>query len=166
MSMKAIIGGLVTGFAAYYLIKWVRSRIPPAGSKWTPNGMYLMPEGGFGGLGDEAGVYANLFGIRGQLQNATELYTNASKKIEDLDMQLLKSNDEYMNAEAERQLTIMFRIAEIQRQRDLAVLEAELVIRNVINPLREKLITEEARLKSAVLAPNIALDRTGNIPAF
>ena len=149
MSMKAIVGGLVTGFAAYYLIKWVRSKTAL-----------------ISGLGDEAGVYANLFGIRGQLQNATDLYTNASKKIEDLDMQLLKSNDEYMNAEAERQLTIMFRIAEIQRQRDLAVLEAELVIRNVINPLREKLITEEARLKSAVLAPNIALDRTGNIPSF
>jgi glycine/D-amino acid oxidase-like deaminating enzyme len=147
--MKAIIGGLVTGFAAYYLIKWVRDK-----SALTA------------GIGDEAGVYANLFGIRGQLQNATELYMNASKKIEDLDMQLTSANCEYAEADAERKLAVMFRIAEIQRQRDQAVLEAELVIRNVITPLREKLITEEARLKSAVIGPDIALNRAGSIPSF
>jgi hypothetical protein len=162
--MKAIIGGLVAGFGAYYLIKWIRS-LPPAGYEKTPSGM-LMEKGGMGRLGDEAGAYGYLLDVRKQLQNATKLYTDAAKKIEDLDMKLLQANDEYMNAEAEQRPTILFRIAEIQRQRDVAVLEAELVIRNVINPLRETLVTEEARLKSTVVAPNIALNWTGKIPAF
>jgi hypothetical protein len=147
--MKAIIGGLVSGFAAYYLVKWIRSK----GAQVS-------------GLGSEAGVYANLFDIRDKLQKATQLFVDSSKKIEDLDMQLLKENDAYANSSPEMRPEILSRIAEIQRQRDLAVLEAELVIRNVINPLREKLITEEARLKSAVAAPDIAMSRIGRIPSF
>lgn len=148
--MKKIIGGLVAGFGAYYLIKWIRSKKTTAVS----------------GIGGEAGVYASLLDLRKQLQDATDLYSGSSKKIEDFDMQLLKNNDEFIAADAQRRPTIMFRIAEIQRQRDLAVLEAELVLRNMITPLREKLITEEARLKSAVVAPDIALSRSGKIPAF
>ncbi len=149
MSAKAILGGLATGVAAYYLVKWIRAK-----------------KAAVSGIGDESGVYASLFDVRNRLDNATKLYGDSTAKIEDLDMQIVRANDEYSSAEADRKPTVLFRIAEIQRQRDLAVLEAELVIRNLINPLREKLVTEEARLKSAVIGPDIAMNRVGKIPSF
>ena len=160
--MKAIIGGLVTGFGAYYLIKWIRSK----GTTVVPQGGWKGAPFPISGLGDEVGVYGNLLDIRKQLRDATSSYLSAAKRIDDLDMRLLGANDEYANADASNRTTIMLRIAEIQRQRDFAVMEAELLIRNIVNPLREKLVAEEARLKSAVVAPGIAVNRTGNIPAF
>lgn len=161
--MKALIGGIATGFAAYFLLKWIRS-LAPAGYEKTPSGMY-MQKGGMGRLGDEAGAYSTLFSLRNQLQNATQNFSDAMKRVEELDMELIKQNDEYLSAEPDRKPTVMLRIAEIQSQRDQGVLESELIIRNVINPLRERLITEEARLKSLVIAPEIAINRTGTIPA-
>lgn len=151
MSTKTVVVGFVAGLAAYYLFKRLRSKNSPAPIK---------------GIGDEAGVYAYMYDVRGKLQKATELYRSSMRKIEDLDMKLAKENGAYAAASDDDKPPIMFRIAEIQRQRDLAVLEAELVIRNVINPLREKLITEDARLKSAVVGPDIAMNRTGSIPSF
>lgn len=148
--MKSVIGGLVVGFGAYYLFDYVMKNL------FT----------GIPFLGEEPAAFGHLYELRDGLKNATDSYTNTTKRINDLDLKLTKANVEFDASDASRKPTVLFKIAEIQRQRDQAVLEAELLIRNVINPLREKLVTEEARLKSAVIAPKIALNRSGSIPSF
>lgn len=136
--MQALLG-LITGFGLYHLIK--KSKISGLGK-------------------DEVqGVFDPLLDLRNKLLQATEQYQKSENRMADYDIQLSMLNDQYMQAENEQRPDVLWRIAMVQRARDAAALEAALILRNVLTPLRERMIMEEARLRSALVAPEVAIQR-------
>lgn len=136
--MQALLG-LITGFGLYHLIK--KSKI---------SGLEK----------DEAqGVFDPLLNLRNKLIRATKQYRQSENRIANYDIQLSMLNDQYVQAENEQRPDVFWRIAMVQRARDAAALEAALILRNVLTPLRERMITEEARLRSALVTPEVAIRR-------
>ena len=124
----------------------------------------IAPGLGLGG-GNEPKVYDRLFSLSGNLKKATSRFEKLSGEIADGDMRIQVAGSEIASAaNDEEKLRAMRRADELRRQRNGLALEAGVLVRNVIVPLREKLIAEDARLKSAIVAPSIALKWSGKIP--
>ncbi len=118
---------------------------------------------GLGG-GNEPKVYDRLFDLTATLKKATARYQKLVQDVSDMDMRIEVAGSGLATDDVSAKLRVMRKIDGIRVKRNALALEAAVLMRTVIVPVRQKIVTEDARLKSAVIAPRIALERSGNIP--
>lgn len=116
---------------------------------------------GFGA--DEGGntIYARLEELRDQITETTGRYDELGKRAESLNLEIAMTSGGYEAAPTgQEKLQIRAKVVELLRERDQNMLEMGILAR-MLSSMRERIIAEDARLKSAVVAPIIAEQRTG-----
>lgn len=139
---------LALGAAAYMVYKWV------SGRKGTS---------GFGAEGEA--IYDRLNELRSKIEQTTKRYEELQGQSNDLDIQIAQAASGYEAASTSKEkLAIRSSVVEMMRSRDKVMLEMGLLGR-LLTTLREQIIAEDARLRSAVVAPDIAIRRSQGLGA-
>jgi hypothetical protein len=139
---------LALGAAAYMVYRWFSGRQNAAG---------------FGAEGDA--IYDRLNDLRNKIEQTTKRYEELQGQSNDLDIQIAQTASEYDAAKTGKEkLAIRASVVDMMRSRDKAMLEMGLLGR-LLTSLREQIIAEDARLRSAVVAPDIAIRRSQGLGA-
>jgi hypothetical protein len=135
---------LALGVAAYMIYKWVSGR--------------RQGTAGFGAEGDS--IYGRLENLRDKIAQTTRRYEGLRDQSDNLDIQIALTANGYEAAGTSKEkLAIRSSVVAMMNARDKAVLEMGSLGR-LLTSLRGQIITEDARLRSAAVAPDIAIRRS------
>lgn len=123
---------------------------------------FSKPSGtaGFGVLGEEGSSYARLEELRKNINAAMDRYMSLQKEAGDLGVKMKDEASGYPEAASAGKIAIRSSVVDMMRSRDKLAVEMGLLGR-LLTSLREQIISEAARLKSAAVTPIVAMNRQG-----